>query len=171
MVSWTKSSPNSTYHAYGSISAAKAVKTVNGLEGCVAMPFFSRAVGCCHWGREETAKPPKSSEPPKPSNATQPLHHTPSLRHQQSCGHNEHAHEAPQCHIRADINWRVPNPPGANPLVAERAPWRSSQSCVTGGQQPIRIPYRFLSFLLHTWQTLCDPTGHSWGRLFQFPGG
>ena len=27
----------------------------------------------------------------------------------------------------------MPNPPGANPLVAERAPWRSSQSCVTGG--------------------------------------
>ena len=35
------------------------------------------------------------------------------------------------------VYWRVPNPPGANPLVAERAPWRSSQSCVTGGQQPI----------------------------------
>ena len=52
--------------------------------------------------------------------------------------------------------WRVPNPPGANPLVAERAPWRSSQSCVTGGQQPIGNPYRFLSFLLHTWQPLCD---------------
>ena len=34
-------------------------------------------------------------------------------------------------------SWRVPNPPGANPLVAERAPWRSSQSCVTRGQQPI----------------------------------
>ena len=44
--------------------------------------------------------------------------------------------------------WRVPNPPGANPLVAERAPWRSSQFCVTGGQQPIGNPYRFLSFLL-----------------------
>ena len=28
-------------------------------------------------------------------------------------------------------------PPGANPLVAERAPWRSSRSRVTGGQQPI----------------------------------
>ena len=39
----------------------------------------------------------------------------------------------------------MPNPPGANPLVAERAPWRSSQSCVTGGQQPIiGNPYRFL---------------------------
>ena len=37
--------------------------------------------------------------------------------------------------------WRVPNPPGANPLVAERAPWRSSQSCVTGAEQPIgRLP-------------------------------
>ena len=33
--------------------------------------------------------------------------------------------------------WRVPNPPGANLLVAERAPWRSSQFCVTEGQQPI----------------------------------
>ena len=32
------------------------------------------------------------------------------------------------------------NPPGANPLAAERAPWRSSQSCVTGGQQPIGNP-------------------------------
>ena len=55
------------------------------------------------------------------------------------------------------FHWRVPNPPGANPLVAERAPWRSSQSCVTRGQQPIGNPYRFLSFLLHTWQPLCDP--------------
>ena len=36
--------------------------------------------------------------------------------------------------------WRVPNPPGANPLVAERAPWRSSQSCLTQGQQPIGNP-------------------------------
>ena len=67
--------------------------------------------------------------------------------------------------------WRVPNPPGANPLVAERAPWRSSQSRVTGGQQPIGNPYRFLSFLLHTWQPLCNPNSHSWGRLFQLPGG
>ena len=55
--------------------------------------------------------------------------------------------------------WRVPNPPGANPLVAERAPWRSSQSRVTGGQQPIGNFYRFLSFLLHTCQPLCDPGG------------
>ena len=67
--------------------------------------------------------------------------------------------------------WRVPNPPGANPLVAERAPWRSLQSCVTGGQQPIGNPYRFLSFLLHTWQPLCDPNSHSRGRLFPLPGG
>ena len=43
-------------------------------------------------------------------------------------------------------SWRVPNPPGANPLVAERPPWRSSQSCVAGGQQPIGNPYRLLSF-------------------------
>ena len=41
--------------------------------------------------------------------------------------------------------WRVPNPPGAKPLVAERALWRSSQSRVTGGQQPAGNPYRFLS--------------------------
>ena len=34
----------------------------------------------------------------------------------------------------------MPNPPAANPLVAERAPWRSSQSCVTRGQQPIGNP-------------------------------
>ena len=42
-------------------------------------------------------------------------------------------------------DWPVPNPPGANPMVAERAPWRSSQSRVTGGQQPIAhlaIPVR-----------------------------
>ena len=51
----------------------------------------------------------------------------------------------------------MPRPPGANPLVAGRAPWWSSQSRVTGGQQPIGNPYRFLSFLLHTWQPLCDP--------------
>ena len=73
---------------------------------------------------------------------------------------------------RSDFNpWRVPNPPGANPLVAERAPWRSSQSCVAGGQLPIGNPYRFLSFILHAWQPLCDPNSHSWGRLFQLPGG
>ena len=53
--------------------------------------------------------------------------------------------------------WRVPNPPGANPLVAERVPWRSSQSGVAGGQQPIGNPYRFLSFLLHTWQSRETP--------------
>ena len=40
--------------------------------------------------------------------------------------------------------WRVPNPPGASPLVAESAPGRSSQSCVTGGQQPMGNPYRLL---------------------------
>ena len=51
-------------------------------------------------------------------------------------------------------SWCVPNPPCANPLVAERATWRSSQSCVTGGQQPFGNPY---GFLLHTWQPLCDP--------------
>ena len=55
------------------------------------------------------------------------------------------------------VVWRVPNPPGANPLVAERAPWRSSQSCVTGGHKPIGSPYRFLSFLLHTWQPCATP--------------
>ena len=57
----------------------------------------------------------------------------------------------------SDLDWRVPNPPGASPLVAERAPWRSSQSCVTGGQQPIGNPYRLLSFLQHTWQPPVRP--------------
>ena len=66
--------------------------------------------------------------------------------------------------------WRVPNPPGANPLVTERARWRSSPSCVTGGQHPIGNPYRFLSFLLHNWQPPCESNSHSWGRLFQLPG-
>ena len=57
------------------------------------------------------------------------------------------------------------------PLMLTPAPWRSSQSCVTGGQQPIGNPYRFLSFLLHTWQALCDPNSHSWGSPFQRPEG
>ena len=70
-----------------------------------------------------------------------------------------------------DTIWQVPKPPGSNPLVAERAPWRSSRSCVTGGHRPIGNPYRFLSFLLHTWQPLCDPNSHSWGRPFQLPRG
>ena len=65
----------------------------------------------------------------------------------------------------------VSNPPLANPGVAERAPWRSSQSGVAGGQQPIENPYRFLSFLLHTWQPSLDTNSHSWGRPFQLPGG
>ena len=52
-------------------------------------------------------------------------------------------------------NWRVPNPPGANPLVAERAPWRSSQSRVTGVQQPIANPYRFLSHFFCTPSNPC----------------
>ena len=41
-------------------------------------------------------------------------------------------------------DWRVPNPPGANPLVAEGPPWSSSQSRVTAGHQPSGNPYRFL---------------------------
>ena len=74
--------------------------------------------------------------------------------------------------IPATLPGECLTPPGANPLVvAERTPRRSSQSCVTGGQQPIGNPYRFLSFLLHTWQPVCDPNSHSWGRLFQLPGG
>ena len=32
----------------------------------------------------------------------------------------------------------------------------------------LQIP---VSFLLHTWQPLCDLNSHSWGRLFQLPGG
>ena len=36
--------------------------------------------------------------------------------------------------------WRVPNPPGANPLIAERAPWR------------------------------CDPNSHSWEGSFSYQG-
>ena len=64
----------------------------------------------------------------------------------------------------------MPNPPGANPLVAERAPWRPSQFRVTGGQLPIGTPYRFLSFLLHTWQPLCDPNSHSWEGSFSYQG-
>ena len=48
-------------------------------------------------------------------------------------------------------NWRVPNPPIANPLVAERVPWRSSQPGVAGGQRPIiGNPYRFLSHFFCT---------------------
>ena len=43
----------------------------------------------------------------------------------------------------------MPSLPGANPLVAERASWRSSQSRVSGDQQPIGNPYRFLSFCAH----------------------
>ena len=68
-------------------------------------------------------------------------------------------------------NWRVPNPPGANPLVAERAGGRSSQSCVTEGQQTVGNPYRFLSFLLHTRQPLSDPNSHLLGSLsFSYQG-
>ena len=73
--------------------------------------------------------------------------------------------------LTRNTRWRVPNPPGANPLVAERGPWRCAQSGVRGGQQPNGNPYRFLSFLLHTWQPPRDPNSHSWGRLFQLPGG
>ena len=40
--------------------------------------------------------------------------------------------------------------PGANHLIAERAPWRFSQSCATGGQQPIGNPYRFVSHFFCT---------------------
>ena len=89
---------------------------------------------------------------------------------------------------------RVPNPPGANPLVAERATWRSSQSCVTGGQQPVgnpclevfavlcdrgsaacwkslQIPVIASAHLGTPVRPLCDPNSHSWGRLCQLPGG
>ena len=54
--------------------------------------------------------------------------------------------------LLSEINLASAEPPGANPLVAERAPWRCSQS-----RAPIGNPYRFLSFLLQTWQPLCDP--------------
>ena len=66
--------------------------------------------------------------------------------------------------------WREPSPPGANPLVAERAPWKSSQSRVTGGQQPIGNPSRFLSFLLRTWHPCATPIVTR-GEGFQRPGG
>ena len=64
----------------------------------------------------------------------------------------------PQFHSGKKKDWQVPNPPGANPLVAERAPWRSSQSLCGRGSaaywKSLQIP---VSFLLHTWQPLCDP--------------
>ena len=66
--------------------------------------------------------------------------------------------------------WRVPNPPSANPLVAERAPWRSSQSRVRGGQQPIGNPYRFLSFLLHTWHPCATPVVTRGEGSFSYQG-
>ena len=44
--------------------------------------------------------------------------------------------------------WRVPNPPGANPLVAERAPWGGLRSLVWQGVSSLlEIPtdsYHFL---------------------------
>ena len=67
--------------------------------------------------------------------------------------------------------WRVPNPSGANPLVAERAPWRSSQSSVTGGQQPIGNPTDSCHFFCTPGNPFATPNSHSWGRLFQLPGG
>ena len=68
--------------------------------------------------------------------------------------------------------WRVPNPPGANPLVAERAPREVfAVLCDRGSAAYWKSLQRFLSFLLHTRQPLCDPNSHSWGRLFPLPGG
>ena len=64
---------------------------------------------------------------------------------------------------------RVPNLPGANPLVAERASWRSSQSCVTGGQQPIGTPYRFLCHFLCTPGNPCaTPIVTRWEGSFSY---
>ena len=56
-------------------------------------------------------------------------------------------------------DWRVPNPPGANPLVAERAPWRSRSLVWQGVSFLLETPYRFLSFLV--WQG-CIQTQRSW---------
>ena len=75
------------------------------------------------------------------------------------------------------MNFSVPcpgeclTPPGANPLVAERAPWRSSQSCVRGGQQPIGNPYRFLSHFLCTPGNPCaTPIVTRGKRSFSYQG-
>ena len=42
--------------------------------------------------------------------------------------------------VRVSVFWWVPNPPGANARVAERASWRSSQSGVAGVRSLVEIP-------------------------------
>ena len=63
-----------------------------------------------------------------------------------------------------------PNTPGANSLVAERAPCKSSQSCVTEGQQTVGNPSRFRSFLLHTWQPRATPMATRREGSFSYQG-
>ena len=57
------------------------------------------------------------------------------------------------------ISWWVPNPPFANPRVAEKARWQSLQSGVAGVYSLLEIPadsYRFLSHLTPS----SDPNHH-----------
>ena len=56
-------------------------------------------------------------------------------------------------------HWWVPNPPFANPGVAEKAPWRSLQSGVAGVYSLLEIPtdsYHFPSHLTPS----SDPNSH-----------
>ena len=59
------------------------------------------------------------------------------------------------------IFWWVPNTPSANPWVAERAPWRSSQKWCCKGPQPIGNSHKLISCPLHIRHPLSDPNSLS----------
>ena len=47
--------------------------------------------------------------------------------------------------------WWVPNPPFANPGVAEKAPWQSLQSGVAGVYSLLEIPPESYRIAPHSW--------------------
>ena len=57
------------------------------------------------------------------------------------------------------IAWWVPNPPFANPRVAEKAPWRSLQSGVAGVHNILEIPADSYQFRSHMTPS-SDPNCH-----------
>ena len=68
------------------------------------------------------------------------------------------------------FDWWVPNPPFANPVVAEKAPWWFLQSGVAGVDTLLELPtdsYHFPTQLTPS----SEPSSHSHGRRFQLPKG
>ena len=69
------------------------------------------------------------------------------------------------------LNWRVPNPPGANPLVAERA----SPTSDYWGRTGVARCAEEMTGICRDFQQAADPLSHETAKTskgpFQLPGG